>query len=237
MSVRAERGRVARRARGPGRPPGPSRVKQARARLVATASAIYAEGGDAGLSYAVLAERSGLTKPTLFHYFPTKDTLRYAVFQALGERLEAAAESWFDAPPESFAARLDRLVGALVDFYGADPVNARILCRGLLETRGGVGMPPVFAHFVRRFTEFIAAGVRAGEFYPDPPLATVLSIGGVVLFEFMLPAHGRRQLYGGSLPSLEQRKAEMVALVRRAVVHPAARLGRTERATASRSRT
>ncbi|MEW6270391.1 MAG: amidohydrolase family protein [Thermodesulfobacteriota bacterium] len=153
MSSRPMRAPATRRRR-PGRPPGPSRAKQARARLVATASEIYAEGGDAGLSYAVLAERSGLTKPTLFHYFPTKETLLYAVFQALGERLEAAAEGWFDAPPASFAARLERLVGALVDFYGADPINARILCRGLLETgragaTTGADAPPVFGHFVR----------------------------------------------------------------------------------------
>lgn len=205
-------------------------MKQARARLVATASEIYAEGGDPGLSYAVLAERSGLTKATLFHYFPSKENLVYAVFEAFGERLEAAAEGWFDPPPAGFAARLDRLVGALVDFYGADPVNARILCRGLLETGAphaviGPHAPPVFAHFVRRFTEFVAGGVRAGEFYPEPPLATVLSIGGVILFELMLPADVRGRLYAGAPPALERRKEELTALVRRAVVRPSARLG------------
>jgi AcrR family transcriptional regulator len=228
--ARATTARARRPTRGPGRPPGPSQAKAARARLVAAASEIYASGGDAALSYSVLAERCGLTKATLFHYFPTKDALRFAVFQALGERLEAAAEGWFDPPPASFAARLERLVGALVDFYGADPTNARILCRGLLETThgeaavAGSDAPPVFAHFVRRFTEFVAAGARAGEFHDDRPLATVLSIGGVVLFEFMLPEEGRRRLHGGTPPALEARRKEMVALVRRAVVRPAARL-------------
>src|SRR5262249_15672188 len=74
--------------RGPGRPPGPSQAADVRARIVAEASRLYAAGGYAGLSFGPLAARVGLTKATVFHYFPTKDALSVAVFDALRARLD-----------------------------------------------------------------------------------------------------------------------------------------------------
>jgi len=217
--------------RRPGRPPGPSQAALLRARLVDEASQLYAAGGYARISFATVAERAGLTKATVFHYFPNKEALVRAVFEAFGERLERAAENWFDPPPRSHAARLERLVGSLVDFYGRDPLHARILCHGLLETGGrravGNGSPPVFDHFVRRFADFVAGGVAAREFYPERPLATIMAIGGIILFEFMLPDQGRRyrSAAAGGV-SLAERGREMAAVINRAVVRPGVRLRR-----------
>jgi AcrR family transcriptional regulator len=198
---------------------------------------MYADGGYARISFATIAERSGLTKATVFHYFPNKEALLRAVFDAFGERLERAAVNWFDPPPGSHAARLERLVVSLVDFYGRDPLNARILCHGLLESerRGawgiaGAGMPPVFDRFVRRFVAFVAGGVAAGEFYPERPLATIMAIGGIVLFEFMLPDQGRQFRTGADgRVDVRQRGREMAAIITRAVVRPAERLRRHDR--------
>jgi AcrR family transcriptional regulator len=216
--------------RRPGRPRGPSQANRLRKRLVAEASALYAEGGYAGVNLSTVAERAGLTKATVFHYFDNKEALVYAVFIGLGERLEKAASNWFDATPRSHAARLEWLVGSLVDFYGADPLNARILCQGLLE-RGRLApqlgadgeIPPVFAHFVGRFVEFVESGIRAGEFYPDRPMALVMAIGGIILFQFMLPERARR--LSGNV-SLAERRREMSTLVARAVVRPTTRMSR-----------
>jgi AcrR family transcriptional regulator len=226
--------------RRPGRPRGPSQALQLRARLIEEASRLYADGGANGLSFATVAARTGLTKPTVFHYFPSKAALLRAVFDGLGERLQRAAENWFDAPPASYAARLDRLVAALVDFYGRDPINARILCHGLLEAEqlapwrtAGTAPPPVFDHFIRRFVHFVAGGAAAGEFHADRPMAIIMAIGGIVLFEFMLPDRGasfRRDV------SLAARAAEMTTLIRRAVVRPTTRLQqRTRRAIPPRA--
>ncbi len=166
----------------------------------------------------------------MFHYFQNKDALVYAVFEALGQRLEAATLRCLDPPPQSHRERLERWVSALVDFYGADPLNARLLCHGLLESEKrviGAKAPPVFGHFVDRLGAFLSSGIAAGEFYPDRPLGTVLSLGGVILFEHMIPPEARRfyEARDGSVP-LAQRKRELVAWIRRAVVRPAARLGR-----------
>jgi AcrR family transcriptional regulator len=219
--------------RPPGRPPGPSQAAQLRARLVDEASRLYAAGGHGRISFATLAERAGLTKATVFHYFPNKDALLRAVFEAFGERLERAAESWFKPPPTSHAARLERLVESLVDFYGRDPLHARILCHGLLETgrlgpwRAGAPAPPAFDRFVQRFIGFVAGGVAAGEFYPDRPMATIMTIGGIVLFEFMLPDGGRAYRDGAAGGvTLAERGREMATVINRAVVRPRARLRR-----------
>jgi len=221
--------------RRPGRPPGPSQAAELRALLVDEASRLYAEGGYTGISFSTLAERAGLTKPTVFHYFANKEALVYAIFEGLGERLERTALGWFDAPPASHAARLERVVGSLVDFYGAEPLNARLLCQGLLEgdrlapRRPGARRdaatrtPGLFTAFIRRFSDFIAAGVAAGEFYPERSASTVMTIGGIILFEFMLPERGQR--ISGRVP-LAVRKREMIAIVARAVVRPAVRLAR-----------
>ncbi len=234
MSRRREP-RVAPRRR-PGRPPGPSQAAQLRSRLIEEASRLYAAGGYSGISFATVAERTGLTKATVFHYFHNKEALLRSVFDAMGERLERAAEGWFDPPPASHAGRLERLVESLVDFYGRDPLNARILCHGLLEAEHlaaasfiATPMPPVFDRFVRRFVAFIADGVAAGEFYPDRPLATIMAIGGIILFEFMLPDRGRQ--FRAAI-SLEERTREMAAVINRAIVRPGVRLQRSGRAKA-----
>ncbi len=209
--------------RRPGRPRGPSQTERLRQRLIAEASALYAEGGYRGTSLALVAERAGLTKATVFHYFPNKDALVDAVFAAFGERLAQAAAGWFDAPPAAHAARLERLVHALVDFYGTDPVNARILCQGLLAVPGpsAGSPPPIFAEFVARFVAFMEAGIAAGEFYPDRPMATIMSIGGIILFELMLPERGRPP---ATRVALATRRREMAAVIARAVVRPATRM-------------
>ena len=210
--------------RGPGRPPGPSQAADVRARIVAEASRLYAAGGYAGLSFGTLATRVGITKPTVFHYFPTKDELAIAVFDALGARLEGRAHEWFAAPPASYAARLDKALRGLIEFYGQDPVNAQIVCHGLLEVervakRSDAEDLSVFAEFVREFVAFLDAGIAAGEFHDDRPLGTIVSIGGVVLFECMLPP-GTRKRYGGRDLTHDDRTREVIAFVRRAVVRP-----------------
>jgi TetR/AcrR family transcriptional repressor of nem operon len=227
--------------RRPGRPPGPSQAAHLRARLVDEASQLYADGGYARISFATLAERAGLTKATVFHYFPTKAALLRAVFESFGERLERAAENWFDPPPDSHAARLDRLVESLVEFYGRDPLNARILCHGLLATAlappraAAAPAPLVFDRFVRRFVEFVGAGSAAGEFYPDRPMATIMTIGGIILFEFMLPDQGRAFRAGAAgRVSLTERGREMAAAITRAVVRPGVRLRRGRRKKGTR---
>jgi len=184
--------------------------------LIAAATRQYAEAGRAGISFSALASAVGLRKATVFHYFPTKDAVVDAVFAALGARLAERREAWFGGRPGSYARQLERVVGELVDFYDDDPVRARVICHGLLEARATSGSPePSLAAFVAAFAGFLRAGVAAGELEPGEPAGTMMAIGGVVLFEVMIPPEARRA-YGRSSRSA-RRRAEVVAFVRRAL--------------------
>ncbi|HWP66204.1 MAG TPA: TetR/AcrR family transcriptional regulator, partial [Candidatus Limnocylindria bacterium] len=186
--------------------------------LVAAAMRQYAAGGRAGISYGALAQAVGLRKATVFHYFATKDAIVDAVFAALGRELAARRTAWFAAPPAAYAARLERVVGELVDFYDQDPLRARVICHGLLDgvrTREA-GAEPALAAFVADFVAFLRAGMDAGEFYPVDPAGLMMTIGGMILFEPMLPPVARRT-YGRGGPATSRRH-ELTALVSRAVV-------------------
>ena len=220
MRAGARRGRaIVRRPRpGPGRPPGPSQAVALRQALVAAATRQYAAGGRAGISFSALAQAVGLHKATVFHYFATKDEVVRAVFAALGTDLAARRQAWFAPPPASYAARLERAVGELVDFYERDPLRARVICHGLLEVQAVAagGGEPSLAAFVGEFVEFLQAGMAAGELQPADPAGLMMTIGGLILFEVMLPPEARRTYGRGARATT--RRDEVVAFVRRAVV-------------------
>jgi AcrR family transcriptional regulator len=186
--------------------------------LVAAAMRQYAAGGRAGISMGALAADVGLHKATVFHYFATKEALVQAVFAALGAELAARREAWFAPPPASYAARLERVVGELVDFYEQDPERARVICHGLLEVEGpvGAGGDAALGAFVAEFVTFLRAGMAAGELQPADPAGLMMTIGGMILFEVMLPPDARRAY--GRRGRAAARRDEVVALVRRALV-------------------
>lgn len=205
--------------RGPGRPPGPSQAVRVREALVAAATQQYAEGGRAGISFAALGAAVGLRKATVFHYFPTKDALVRAVFEALGTRLADRCGEWFGTPGRAYAERVEHLVGSLVDFYESDPVHARVICHGLLEVQHvpASGAEPSLGGFVSQFVEFLRGGVATGELHPADPAGTMMAIGGVILFELMIPPAARRAYGRGGRTAA--RRAELVAFVRRGLVN------------------
>jgi AcrR family transcriptional regulator len=184
--------------------------------LIAAASRQYAAGGRAGISFSTLAAEVGLRKATVFHYFPTKEALVQAVVEALGAGLAERRQAWFGSSSQSYAERLEHLVGELVDFYESDPVHARIICHGLLEVQPAAGTEPSLAAFVGEFVAFLRAGIAAGEFVPGDPAGMMMAIGGVILFEVMIPPAARRA-YGRR--GNASRRADVVAFVRRALVN------------------
>jgi AcrR family transcriptional regulator len=54
---------------------GNPRVRRTRDRILAAARALLAEGGPAGLTYSLLAERAGVTRQTLYRHWPARPAL------------------------------------------------------------------------------------------------------------------------------------------------------------------
>jgi AcrR family transcriptional regulator len=55
--------------------PGNPRVRRTRDRILAAAGDLLAEAGPAGLTYALLAERAGVTRQTLYRHWPSRSRL------------------------------------------------------------------------------------------------------------------------------------------------------------------
>jgi AcrR family transcriptional regulator len=84
------------------------------------AAAVFADQGMEKASMSQIAAHAQVSKALLYHYYPSKDALIFAIIITHLEELDAAVEAADDAtlaPPD----RLRQLVGAVLETYrGAD---------------------------------------------------------------------------------------------------------------------
>lgn len=106
----------------------------ARDRYLAVASACFAEAGLHGTSLATLADRAGVTKQALLHFFSTKDALYAEVLRALCDRLCADLDATQAPLP---GERIARHLLQMGQRAGEDPRDARLLLRAVLDARPG----------------------------------------------------------------------------------------------------
>lgn len=88
--------------------------------ILDTAAEVFADQGMEKASMAQVAARAQVSKALLYHYYPSKDALIFAIILTHLEELDAAIAQADDAglPPEQ---RLRGLVGAVLENYrGAD---------------------------------------------------------------------------------------------------------------------
>lgn len=91
--------------------------------LLLSAAAVFAEQGMEKASMAQIATHSGVSKALLYHYYPSKDSLIFAIIHTHLVELEASVAAAIDEslPPE---AQLRTLVGVVLDKYrGADDAH------------------------------------------------------------------------------------------------------------------
>jgi AcrR family transcriptional regulator len=91
--------------------------------LLMSAAAVFAEQGMEKASMAQIASRSNVSKALLYHYYPSKDSLIFAIVHTHLVELEASVAAAVDEglAPE---AQLRALVGVVLDRYrGADDAH------------------------------------------------------------------------------------------------------------------
>lgn len=91
--------------------------------LLMSAAAVFADLGMEKASMAQIANHSGVSKALLYHYYPSKDVLIFAIINSHLVDLETSVAAAMD---ESLApdAQLRRLVGVVLDKYrGADDAH------------------------------------------------------------------------------------------------------------------
>lgn len=158
-----------------------------RASLLSSARKLFADHGFHGTSVGDIADRAGLRKPSLFHHFATKEALYRAVMLELVTDVGAAIAIG-TTRDGSYVERLDAVNDALTDFFASRPDAARLLFREALEP-GEVLREEGIAQAIAVLgaaAEFLAGGIRAGEFVDQDPKQLVLSLTGVHLTFFAI---------------------------------------------------
>ena len=101
-------------------------------RLLDTAAELFSTQGYAGVSMRDIARAMGFTQAAIYHHFPNKDALYIAAITYLFEqRTQGIGEQLADV--DDPAARLELLIGSMLETLDQDPRFRRIYMRELLD--------------------------------------------------------------------------------------------------------
>lgn len=157
--------------------------------ILDAATRVFAEHGIDGASVAQVAEASGVSKATIYHYFESKE----ALVAALVDRLFAADEpglerivAWEAPAAERLRAYARELVTLLENNRLLWPIIAQVRARAsLLEAADGA-VREYYARYLDVFGTVIGEGVERGELRAgvradDAALAFVSLVEGTLL--------------------------------------------------------
>ena len=154
-----------------------------RERILAEAEVSLGEHGYHGTRLREIAARVGIQKASLFHYFPSKDDLYYAVAEEGTGETERTVRRVLEATTEPFDT-LRTLIGAYVDMVAAHPQRTKILVRQSLGDAPAGYEPPSSERLLRLVATFVTEAQAAKTFAAIDPMALVLSVVGMVAFFF-----------------------------------------------------
>ncbi|GIW44574.1 MAG: hypothetical protein KatS3mg077_1856 [Candidatus Binatia bacterium] len=178
-----------------------------KARILAAAEEIFAAKGFAGASTREIADKAGVNISSLHYHWESKETLYFAVFQDVYDRIVEVIRKALEERGSSRrkGETIETVMGTLFDFFVEHPTIPRLLVRRLVENDEGhadienrVLVPAwkVFGEWTRAY-----GGVRRSEVEANLFMLTVES---AVLF-FLLDSAHVRTLLGGSVRSPEIR--------------------------------
>ena len=127
-----------------------------RQRILDSASYMLAGGGLAGLTLRALAEKAGITVPTIYNLIGAKEQVVAALIGAALDGMDAALLA---APDLRGIARAEAAVQASADLYFADPGRYSAVFRAMQELQGkpeAAALGPLF----RRAGEVFCVAVR-----------------------------------------------------------------------------
>jgi TetR/AcrR family transcriptional regulator len=155
-------------------------------RILAAATEVFAAQGLDGARVDDIAERAGINKRMLYHYFGNKDELFAAVLDELYEtifRESAALDLNAGPPPDGLA----RLVDFVVDYYLDNPhaitlLNAENLHKAR-HLKNSERIRAIHLPFEDMLEKLLARGVAFGDFRPGVSGARLyISIVGLTYY-------------------------------------------------------
>jgi AcrR family transcriptional regulator len=192
-----------------------------KARILAAAEEVFALKGFAGASTREIASKAQVNISSLHYHWESKETLYFAVFQNIYDRILALVRRAIPEPFDSASLRgsvVDDAMGGLFDFFADHPNVPKLLVRRLLENEEShvdierdilVPAWKVFAGWTQEFSGRKLKEVDSQLF--------MLSVHSVLLL-FLLDSRQFTSLLGGSVYTPEVRRrvrTHIIKLVRK----------------------
>ena len=172
------------------------RRKEARpGEIVEAALEVFAEKGFAAAKLDDIARRAGISKPTLYLYFDTKEEMFRAVARAAVASLLEALESTAEGPDAPFAELAPKLLSRAAEMMssGRVPAMARMV---IGESRNfpdlaRIWHDDVVASVIRSLAGVIARAQTRGEVAPGDPRLHAFSLMGPMVMAMLF-----REVFG-----------------------------------------
>ncbi len=162
--------------------------------LLEHAATVFAEQGMEKASMAQIAAHGQVSKALLYHYYPSKDALIFAIIITHLEELDTAIEAAHDPalPPQQ---RLRKLVGAVLENYrGADNEHkVQLNATSALSDEQKAEILSIERRIVRRFA-IVLKEINPNLDNPERPLLTpvTMSLFGMMNWVYMWFRDGGR---------------------------------------------
>lgn len=161
--------------------------------IIERAAELFAQKGFAATSIREIAEAAGVTKPTLYYYFGSKegliDHILRSATQAFSDNIDASEGSGSD-----IRTILHQLISERLGFADSHPATVNLLCRLHQTPPGETSVPDVRAMqetHLERMADVFARAMESGEIPRRDPTHLALSFLGSLavhtLFRQRLP--------------------------------------------------
>ena len=158
-----------------------ARRAETRARIVAAALELVAEGGYVAAQIAAVAERAGVAVGTVYRYFPSKSDLFAEVFRVASQREVDAMRAGAAATEDGTAAER---IAVGTETFARRALAGRRLAWALLAEPVDPAIEAERLHFRHSYrdviAEIVADGVRNGELPDQDPGATAAALVGAI---------------------------------------------------------
>lgn len=155
----------------------------ARERILAAASEVFATHGFAGARIDDIADKAGINKAMLYYHVGDKDGLYAAVLGETVDRTFSMLDQVAAGLPTP-AAKLKKILETFADFGTSNRFFVPIMLREIAS--GGSTLPdemlPRMARVFRVVADVLAEGIADGSFRRTDPLLTHVSLVGSMMF-------------------------------------------------------
>jgi TetR/AcrR family transcriptional regulator, cholesterol catabolism regulator len=161
------------------KPPGRARDPDKKSRIVREAAALFDRSGYHSTSMDDIAQAVGVSKPTLYHHFRSKDDILFSIHEEVIE-FNIAQEERRNALGMSAAQQLLELLTDVIELNMTRPGYVRVFFEHYRElpAEQQVEIQEKRDRYRDLVEGVIARGVETGEFRPlEPRLATLFLVG------------------------------------------------------------